>query len=160
MPSRDVKLLKEGVSLETDLSRTIQDAMDQAIADRLALADAFLAMADQLRRSRADLSRAAVARYYYAMYHAFRAIVYQVTGGDDSQEHAVLPKAIPKDFPNQTTAANDLKDARLVRNEADYDPYPTSSNYFKTYAKTVAPVAAHYLAEARAYVSSKGNPHV
>jgi uncharacterized protein (UPF0332 family) len=157
--AREISLLKEGVSIEAALSRTVDDAMHQAIADRLSLADDFLAMADRLRRARSDLARAAVARYYYAMYHAFRAVAYQAGRGDDHQEHSQLPRWIPDDFPDQANAANALKDARLVRNEADYDPYPTSSAYFKAHARSVAPVAADYVSKARSYVRSKGNPY-
>lgn len=159
MVARDIRLLEEGVSIETALSRTIDDAMHQAIADRLSLADDFLVMANRLRRSRSDLARAAVARYYYAMYHAFRAVAYQAGRGDDHQEHNKLPNWIPDDFPDKANAANALKDARLVRNEADYDPYPASSDYFKVYAKALAPAAADYVSKARFYVRSKGNPH-
>lgn len=157
MAAREITLLKEGVSIEAALKRTIDDAMDRAIADRLSLADSFLVMAERLRRSRSDLARAAVARYYYAMYHAFRAVAYQATRGDDHQEHRKLPDKIPDDFPDKANASNALKDARLVRNEADYDPYPVSSSYFTEYAKAVAPTAVDYLAKARAYVKSKGN---
>jgi hypothetical protein len=156
--ARDVELLKEGVSLSVTFARSIDDLIDEVAVDRLNLADEFLRMADILRRSRSDLARAAVARYYYAMYHAMRGVSFYSTRGDDHEAHSVLfDKGIPSDFPNANSAKNDLRDARLRRNEADYDPYPAASTHFKGVLQSLAPTARTFVANSRTYLRAKGN---
>jgi uncharacterized protein (UPF0332 family) len=153
-------LLKEGVSIESSLSRQMDDVMAQTVADRLDLADEFLDMAERLYRSKFDMSRPAIARYYYAMYHAMRAASFQSVGGDDHEQHTALSvKGIPDDYPNKALASNELKDARSLRNEADYEQYPITRSYFQSAAKNLRPVAKAFVSAARQYVTSKGNPH-
>jgi uncharacterized protein (UPF0332 family) len=160
LPNKLVVLLKEGVSLEAQLSRTLDDAMAQTVADRLDLADEFLTMAGTLLRSRSDLSRPAIARFYYSMYHAMRAVAFQYHKGDDFEEHSTLSsKGVPKDFPQSALASNALKNARILRNEADYEQYPLAKNYFRSEARGLQPVATAFVTDARNYVSSKGNPY-
>ncbi len=86
--------------------------------------------ADRLMRARPPMCRVAVGRYYYGMYHAMRAVVYFHVTGDDHEQHSVLPRSMPADFPDADFWKNALKDARLRRNEADYDPYPMSDVSF------------------------------
>jgi uncharacterized protein (UPF0332 family) len=159
-PKNTLVLLKEGVSIESTLARQLDDAMDQTVADRLDLADEFLDMAERLYRSKTDMSRPAIARYYYAMYHAMRAVAYQNHGGDDHEQHTVLPaKGVPNDYPNKDLASNELKDARTLRNEADYEQYPVTRSYFKSAATDLRPKAKAFVSAARQYVTSKGNPY-
>ena len=161
LPRAHIELLKEGVSLETALARPVDDAMAQAVADRLALAEEFLSMAEVLVRSRSNMWRAAIARYYYAMYHAMRAASFQDHGGDDHEQHTTLSqRGVPSDFPNRALRINELRAARALRNEADYDPYPANSAYFKTEAKSIRPTARAFVTEVRNYLRAKGNPHV
>ena len=151
-------MIKEGPSIESELSRQVDDVMAQTVADRLALADEFLDMAERLHRMRSDMSRPAIARYYYAMYHAMRAASYQYLGGDDYEQHTVLSaKGIPQDYPNKLFAANELNYARSLRNEADYEQYPVARSYFKAEVKTLRPIAIAFVKSARLYVTSKGN---
>lgn len=159
-PSRTLELWKEGVTIEAALSRPLDDVMAQTVADRLDLADDFIAMAERLMRSRFDMSRPAIARYYYAMYHSMRAASFQSLGGDDHEQHTVLSqKGVPNDYPNPSLASNELKNARLLRNEADYEQYPKASSYFKAAAKDLRPVALAFVQSSRHYVTSKGNPY-
>lgn len=159
LPKKVVEIMIEGSSLETSFTRPLIDIMDQTVADRLDLADEFLTMADTLMRSRSDLSRPAIARYYYAMYHSMRAAAYQHFSGDDHEAHSILSsKGVPPDYPSPAIASNDLKDARLLRNEADYDQYPIDRSYFKTQSKLLRPTATLFVASARNYVQAKGNP--
>lgn len=152
---------REGVTHEGALSRSIADGMDQTVADRVNLADDFLRMADQMLRARGDLTRAAIARYYYAMYHAMRAASYQHHRGDDYEDHSALSsKGVPGDYPNRPTASNTLKDARLLRNDADYDQYPMSRTHWRVQARSLQGTAAQFVADARAYIATKGNPYV
>lgn len=159
-PQRTLDLLREGVTIEAALSRPMEDVMAQTVADRLNLADDFLDMAERLFRSRSDMSRPAIARYYYAMYHSMRAASFQYLGGDDHEQHTALSaKGIPDDYPQQAVASNELKDARILRNEADYEQYPTTRSYFQSAAKDLRPVATAFVRTARQYVTSKGNPY-
>lgn len=161
LSAREIGLLREGVSVEAALSRTMADALHQVVADRILLSEGFLQTAEKLRRSRSDMSRAAIARYYYAMYHAMRAVSFHNHGGDDHEAHSELfQKGVPADFPNAIAARNDLKDARLSRNEADYDPYPQSAAYFKSVVQRLAPVSSAFVADSRGYLVSKGNPYL
>lgn len=159
-PKNTLALLKEGVSIESALARTLEDAMDRTVADRLDLADEFLDMAERLYRSKTDMSRPAIARYYYAMYHAMRAVSYQNVGGDDHEQHKDLPaKGVPDDYPNKALTSNELKDARTLRNEADYEQYPIARSYFKSAVTDLRPKAKAFVSAARQYVTSKGNPY-
>lgn len=159
-PKNTLVLLREGISIESALARQLDDAMDQTVADRLDLADEFLDMAERLYRSKFDMSRPAIARYYYAMYHAMRAVSFQFLGGDDHEQHTVLPaKGVPSDYPGKDLASNELKDARTLRNEADYEQYPITRSYFESAAKDLRPKALAFVKTARQYVTSKGNPY-
>ena len=75
--------------------------------------------------------RDSISRSYYAMYHAARAVVYLAHQGDDHQEHDQLYKAIPSDFPDVEVWKNELKDARLKRNEADYEFFSETMGSFR-----------------------------
>lgn len=85
-----------------------------------------------------------------------RAVVFLVTQGDDHEEHSKLPSNIPDDFPNKATWANELKTARLTRNAADYDPYPTDSASWEAKSKDILKNAQSILSVAEAYLVGKG----
>jgi len=90
------------------------------------------------------------------MYHAMRACVYLSNEGDDHQEHSKLPQHIPTDFPSGGWEQI-LKDARVARNTADYDPYPLlGSGGWKTQALTLRLQAGQLIKESRRYLNSKG----
>jgi hypothetical protein len=90
------------------------------------------------------------------MYHAFRATVFFVHGGDDHEEHSKLPSGIPPDFPGRANWENDLKNARLDRNRADYDPYPKNDLMFKPTATQLIKKAEDLLPIVRSYLKTKG----
>ena len=158
--AKDLKAFKEGVHLESASGRTIDDLIAQACADRLRLAAGFLDDADRSMRSRPPMRRSAVGRYYYAMYQAARAVVFFRTPGDDHEQHSDLPKWLPADFPDVERWKNSLKDARLRRNEADYDPYPGADTDFAEAARTLKSDARALVAEARTYLLAKGCAHI
>jgi hypothetical protein len=89
------------------------------------------------------------------MYQAMRAAVYIAHGGDDHEEHSKLPSHVPTDFPEQDWQTR-LKDARLVRNDADYDPYPVANRDWAKRAKTMKNEAEILLRLTRAYLNGKG----
>jgi hypothetical protein len=90
------------------------------------------------------------------MYHAFRAVTFYVTKGDDHEKHVALPAALPQDFPNRATWENRLKTARLERNKADYDPYPKKDSHFTAYSQQLLQEAQSLMPIARAYLRQKG----
>lgn len=149
---RDFERWAEGRYLESRAGRTIEDLRAVAVNDRLGLA------AEHLREGKhallADRSdgRAAVSRFYYAMYHALRAVCLLHHGGDDYQEHQVLPKHLPADLPDADTWSENLIRARLSRNRADYDVYPKSRDHWLREARSIEEMAEGVLNVARKYV--------
>jgi uncharacterized protein (UPF0332 family) len=97
-------------------------------------------------------------RSYYAMYHAARAVVFFVHGGDDHERHSELPSKLPKDFPNRPQWESDLTGARVRRNEADYGPYPKDEAQFSTAAQDQLLLAERFLPLAVSYLRIKGVP--
>lgn len=156
----NLKAFKSGVHLEASTGRTIDDLHQQACADRLNLALDFVDAADRLMRARPPMYRVAVGRYYYSMYHAMRAVSYFRHFGDDYEQHSALPAKTPADFNRRAYWENELKDARLRRNEADYDPYPSSDSSFRAVAASLQASARQLAVEARNYLTTKGCAHV
>lgn len=114
----------------------------QVISDRLALAGEHLRAGDQLLAS--GSYRAAISRHYYAMYHAARAVVYGDVGGDDHQKHADLPPRVPSKTAGISLSQH-LTDARLLRNQADYDPYPQADSAWEADARDLGVTAASFV---------------
>jgi hypothetical protein len=90
------------------------------------------------------------------MYHAMRSCVFIFHDGDDHQEHSVLPLHIPQDFDSGVDWQNKLKNARLARNKADYEPYPKSDRAWQKTAATIKNDADLLLTASRNYLKSKG----
>lgn len=147
---------KEGVSLHLDSGQSIDNLMLRVALARWKLAAEHRRDANQLMRQSRVPYRSAISRYYYAMYHAMRAAAYVFHGGDDHESHSLLPSNVPGDFPNASLWRNELKDARLTRNAADYDPYPRSRNYWYARARTMKRRANRLVRETRAYLRGKG----
>jgi uncharacterized protein (UPF0332 family) len=147
---------REGVSLESDTGQTIGDLQQRASADRLQLAYDFRRRGNALMRQSPPLYRDAVSRFYYAMYHAMRAVIYFVEDGDDHEEHHQLPTKMPADFPRASSWANDLKSARERRNSADYEPYPKSNGSWQAHAEELQRRTNDLLPLAKTYLTRKG----
>lgn len=146
----------EGVSLERDSGQSVTDLVTLGAAERWRLAGDFGRTADLLMRSRPRRYRSAISRYYYCMYQAMRAAVYLAHGGDDHQEHSVLPGHVPNDFPEQEEWQTRLKDARFARNAADYEPFPKSAKDWASRADTMQRDANALLRSTRDYLRGKG----
>lgn len=153
-----VDLLKNGVRLQTIGGTTIDELILLACTDRLALSHHFLESAARLRRMRPASYRNSASRSYYSMYHAARTISFVVHTGDDNQDHRDLHKGIPDEFPDSERWRNDLKEARLRRNEADYDPYPKLDDEFADVSRIQLRVATDFLQVAEQYLKGKGCP--
>lgn len=146
---------REGINLESHFSCTVQELMVRVTRDRLSLSHHFLETGNKVSRLRPPLPRVAIGRYYYSMYHAVRAVVYFTSQGD-IDDHSNLPKHLPSDFANATYWENQVKLARTYRNEADYDPYPLSDDYFKSALTQLRADAQDLYAQAESYLAGKG----
>ena len=144
----------EGVSLQNDSGRTIPELMRLVSGDRWCLACEHRRQANRLRRI--FMYRSAVSRYYYAMYHAMRACIYISHGGDDHEKHLDLPKNIPSNFDPAVNWQNKLKDARELRNDSDYSPYPKSDLAWRVAANNLKVDTDRLLSLSRRYLKSKG----
>lgn len=142
--------------MEASLGRKLDELRDQTCADRLALAGTFLLAGDRLLRLRPPEYRSAISRYYYAMFHCMRAAVYYDNDGDDHQKHEVLAQHTPADFPDSAVWQNRLKDARGIRNDADYDAYPKQHSEFRQSALNLRAQATAMIPLVHAYLVSKG----
>ena len=146
--------LAAGASLVARTGLDVRRLRVKAATDRLTLAGALAKEAKTLHTS-GCLRRTVVSRAYYAMYHAARAATFLSYGGDDHEQHTVLPSKLPQDFPDQKRWQNALKNARLERNRADYDPYPRRDDEFEHSAMALLAEAALLVALSRKYVRTK-----
>lgn len=154
-PKEKLDSLAAGASLVQRTGYQIKELRNKAAVDRLALARALLRDAIAAMQANPVLYRTAVSRSYYSMYHALRAAAYLHHGGDDHEQHTVLPSKIPDDFPDKKDWENTLKSARYERNRADYDPYPRNASEFAATAQGLVKLASDLLPIARSYLRSK-----
>lgn len=117
--------------------------MSQVVSDRLTLAGDHLRAGDHLVFGLQF--RSSISRHYYAMYHAARAVTFAEAKGDDHQKHSVLPRHLPSGIANVSQLEVQLTDARLLRNEADYDPYPAKPPDWEVDARRLAVTAANFV---------------
>ena len=82
-----------------------------------------------------------------------RACAYIFHEGDDHKEHSELPKHVPTDFATPGPWSTKLKDARLLRNNADYDVYPKSDNAWRKPALAIKTDADSLLKTAKQYLT-------
>ncbi|MFE7302585.1 HEPN domain-containing protein [Streptomyces sp. NPDC057579] len=132
----------------------VAQLMQQVVVDRLLLAGEHLRAGDHLLFS--AQYRSAISRHYYAMYHAARSVVFAENRGDDYERHNVLPRNLPSNLPDQAARENELTDARLLRNQADYDAYPLNEIEWENDARTLAVTAANFLQSCESFASTKG----
>jgi uncharacterized protein (UPF0332 family) len=147
---------KEGVSIAEDFGSSIDDVMLRVAIARWRLAAEHLRDANLLRKSTRPVFRSIVSRYYYAMYHAFRACCFVYHRGDDHQSHTDLHRMLPVDFPSVDTWKNRLKNARLTRNRAEYDAYPRSAAAWRKQAVDLQRDSREALKATMAYLQGKG----
>lgn len=132
----------------------VSQLMQQVVIDRLLLAGEHLRAGDKLLFG--AQYRSAISRHYYAMYHAARAIVYAENKGDDYERHNTLPRNLPSTLQDSSTRENELTDARLLRNQADYDAYPLNETEWEDDARTLAVIAANFLQSCESFASTNG----
>jgi uncharacterized protein (UPF0332 family) len=128
--------------------------IQKATSDRLALAGEHLRAGDQLIF--ALQFRSAISRYYYAMYHAARSIVYAETRGDDYEKHHIVVRHLPSQMPNLVKREQQLTSARFLRNEADYDIYPFSVSEWEGDARTLSITASDFVQACEEFALTEG----
>jgi uncharacterized protein (UPF0332 family) len=134
----------------------IDQLSEGACRDRFRFAQETLRCARWALVSTKPQYRVALARSYYAMYHAARSVVFIAQGGDDYEAHTELPKHLPKDLPSRDQWENELKTARYERNRADYDPYPKSDTAFRATAEATLRTAETFFPVVKNYLKRKG----
>ncbi|WP_172671131.1 HEPN domain-containing protein [Rhodococcus sp. RD6.2] len=132
----------------------VSELIQQIVSDRLQLAGYHLRNGDILL-GRGEY-RTSISRHYYAMYHAARAVVFADSKGDDHQGHSVLPNHLPTNLDGRARWVQDLKFARLIRNEADYDLYPTKIADWSGDARGLAVIASDFTVACNDYALSEG----
>ncbi|HEY6334007.1 MAG TPA: hypothetical protein VI756_32120 [Blastocatellia bacterium] len=85
-----------------------------------------------------------------------RACVYVYHQGDDYEKHSDLPRYVPPDFDRAVNWQNKMKNAREIRNSADYDPYPKTNSAWKKPAEFLRADAGLLIRVSREYLLSKG----
>lgn len=132
----------------------IAAAIKQIASDRLAMAGDHLRAGDQLVRQGAY--RASISRHYYAMYHTARAVVFAEVKGDDHQRHNVLARHLPTPLPQRSLREAQLTDARLLRNEADYECYPLVEQLWARDAQSLMVIASEFVGELEEFALAQG----
>jgi uncharacterized protein (UPF0332 family) len=145
-----------GIYAHNKYGHDLDALLEQATRDRFQFAQENLKWARSALSGSDPKFRMGLARAYYAMYHAARAVVFLVERGDDFQAHSELPKHLPQNFPNRAQWENNLKNARLERNRADYDPYPKADRTFSDASKLILQSAENFLPLARRYLVQRG----
>jgi len=153
---REIAAWVEGKNLSDSAAATIADLEQDVCVHRYRLARLHFSHGNQLLRNTAPSYRGAISRYYYSIYNGLRACAYIYHHGDDHEQHSDLPKHLPRDFPNVAQWQNALKDAREIRNRADYDPYPRRHSSFQTDAMQLSSNASGALPLVKSYLQSKG----
>lgn len=146
----------EGSNLEATAGMPLNVLTLTVTVHRYRLALLHLAQGNKLFSGQRPAYRGSISRYYYALYNGFRACAYIFHGGDDHEKHVVLPKYIPDDFPNSAQWQNALKDAREMRNRADYDPYPRHQGSLKSDAIQLRRDASVSMPVIKSYLQGKG----
>ena len=153
--------LAREIEIELQAGQSVADLVRAAVIARHELAIELLSTADTLIRSsrrsqKHATARSAISRCYYSMYQTARGVVFFTHQGDDKNGHQDLPKSLPKDFPNRFNWQNELKSARLLRNEADYDPYPDDFPHWQAEAIALRTQTGLFLKETSSYLKKKG----
>ena len=122
--------------------------------DRLLLASEHLRAGDHLFFS--FQFRSAIRQDHHAMYHAARSIVFAETRGDDYERHNIIARHLPPALPDQALRRQQLTEARLLRNQADYDVYPFTVSEWEPDSRRLAITAADFVHTCEDFALDKG----
>lgn len=90
------------------------------------------------------------------MYQAARAIVFGENKGDDHERHNILPRNLPASIDNPAARETELVNARLMRNQADYDVYPIGEADWENDARALAVTAANFVQTCDSFALTNG----
>lgn len=147
-----------GIAALTGHSRypfPVSEMVSKTLGDRLALSGISLGSGDELLRM--GHHRSSISRHYYAMYHAARAVTFAFHGGDDFERHTDLPRNLPSSLDDPSRREQELTAARLLRNQADYDPYPSAVSEWEADARQIAATAADFCRACENLARSEGH---
>lgn len=151
-----INLLQNGVRLVSLAGRPIDELLRDASTARFKLAKRFLHSANRLARHKPVSHRDVVSRAYYSIYHSARAVSFLTQPGDDFEAHDKVPTGLPSDLPDVERWRNNIKDARLKRNEADYEPFMPSDPHFRAASSAILKMAQEFAQVAATYLKAKG----
>lgn len=134
----------------------LQQMVLAAASRRHELATLFLSEATRLMNATPPMYRLAISRLYYSMYHNIRSCVFIAHSGDDHEEHSKLPTKEIDGFDDTIDWKTMLKEARLSRNNADYDIHPIDDTQFKASAEQLASHASQINDKCLAFLTTKG----
>lgn len=151
-----INLLQNGVRLVGISGKQIDDLLRDASEARFRLAKRFLRSSKHLAGHKPVLHRDVVSRSYYAVYHAARAVAFLTQPGDDYEHHDKVANGLPNDLPDVELWRNKIKDARLKRNEADYEPFMNCDPTFRVASAETMKIATEFLGVCTTYLRGKG----
>lgn len=151
-----IKSWRTGVQFAAELGLTVDQLCVLATIERWKQSRTIRLDGNRCIHLRPPRYRIAVNRFYYSMYHAFRSVAYHYYDGDDHQEHRDLPTKLPSDFPDADKWKNRLKNARELRNQADYTPFPKSDAAWKRNALELAIHAREAELLTKSYLQTRG----
>jgi uncharacterized protein (UPF0332 family) len=151
-----INLLQNGVRLVGVAGRPIEDLLRDASSARFKLAKSFLRSSNRLISHKPALHRDVVSRAYYAIYHSARAVSFLTHPGDDYEHHDKVASGLPSDLSNVEVWRNKIKDARLKRNEADYEPFLSSDPTFRKASLATNKLAVEFVGVCAIYLKGKG----
>jgi hypothetical protein len=151
-----INLLENGVRLVGVAGKPIEDLLREVSSARFKLAKRFLRSSTYLMSHKPVLHRDVVSRAYYAIYHSARAVSFLTHPGDDYEPHDKVASGLPGDMPDVETWRNKIKDARLKRNEADYEPFMSSDPTFRIASHATNELAVEFLGVCSIYLKGKG----
>ncbi|MET9325824.1 hypothetical protein [Tsukamurella sp. NPDC003166] len=148
--------IAELAALPAKIGRLIETEVliRQIVSDRLDLASEHLRIGDSMLLG--EKYREAISRFYYAMYHAGRSVVFGFHRGDNYQKHSVLPNHLPPSMIDSASWTMHLDNARFTRNRADYDLYPRAASSWQSQAVSLSVQAAEFVAVCEEYAVSEG----
>ena len=150
-----INLLQNGVRPVGVSGKQIDDLLREASAARFQLARWFLRAPNNSRRT----SPFSIGTRYRGLTTLSIMRPEQLRSshpGDDYERHDKVANGLPLDLPDVELWRNKIKDARLKRNEADYEPFMNSNPSFRLASAAITKAATEFLAVCSTYLRGKG----
>lgn len=152
----NINFVKEWEATLRTTHATVDNVISIITVERMSLARQFLETARHQKRRRPPALRESISKSYYALYHSLRAVVFVEEGGDDYNAHSELPKRIPTGFPSRDIWKSKITEARIARNQADYDCLGISESDLRSMAEDTLRDAELFIPLAETYLRRLG----